>query len=186
MTRHKGGLIVELTEGDTLAGGYSMAHGLVKQSLKLLAFLYAEEFRKHRVTAVSVTPGFLRSEAMLEHFGVAEDTWKEAVKKDKNFAVSETPLLIGRGIAALAADPKAFEHTGEVTSSWALAARYGVVDADGTRPDWGAHWEKIAGEYRWVTEGFGREADWLERIAARARGYANAAFRVKAGRASLS
>jgi NAD(P)-dependent dehydrogenase (short-subunit alcohol dehydrogenase family) len=170
----KGGLIVEVTEGDTLVGGYSILHGLVKQSLKMLAFMYADHFRKHRIAAVAVTPGFLRSEAMLEHFGVSEANWRDGAKKDKNFLQSETPLLIGRAIAALAADERRMDHTGEVTSSWELAARYDVVDADGRRPDWGAHFEAISREpqYKWLKDAFARETQYLDRIARRASAYA--------------
>lgn len=174
MKATRDGLIAEITEGDTLVGGYAFMHGVVKQTLKLLAFIYAEEFRKARVAAVAVTPGFLRSETMLEHFGVTEQTWREGGKKDPNFLESESPLFIGRAIAALAADPKMMERTGEVTSSFELARRYGIVDADGHRPDWSAHFEKISQEptYRWLRDGFAREAAYLDRIAQRAAGYA--------------
>jgi NAD(P)-dependent dehydrogenase (short-subunit alcohol dehydrogenase family) len=168
------GLIVEVTEGDTLVGGYALMHGIVKQTLKMLAFHYAEEFRKQHVAAVAVTPGFLRSEAMLEHFGVTEASWREGGKKDPNFLESESPLFIGRAIAALAADPRVMDWTGRVTSSFELAGRYGIVDVDGHRPDWSAHFEKIAREpkYRWLRDAFAREAAYLDRIARRAAAYA--------------
>ena len=170
MTRRRGGkgLIVEVTEGDTLLGSSSGW----KSILKVFAFLLAQDLRKSRVAAVAVTPGYLRSETMLEHFGVTEANWREGGKKDPNFLESESPLLIGRAVAALAADPKVLEHSGEVTSSWELARRYGVVDADGRCPDWSAHWEKIAPAQRWLTEGFRREAEWLDRFARRAERYA--------------
>jgi NAD(P)-dependent dehydrogenase (short-subunit alcohol dehydrogenase family) len=172
MTQHRKGLIVEVTEGATLVGGYSVLHGLVKQTLKLLAFILAEELRKSRIAAVAVTPGFLRSESMLQHFGVTEENWREGGKKDKNFLESESPLLIGRAIAALAADAKVMERAGDLTSSWELARQYGVLDADGRQPDWESHWEKIAPSYPSFQEGFGREALWLDRIARRAERYA--------------
>ncbi len=168
MTRRRKGLIVEVTEGDTLMGSSSGW----KIFLKVFAFMLAEELRKSRVAVVAVTPGFLRSETMLEGFGVTEANWREGGKKDPNFLESESPLLIGRAVAALAADAKVMEHTGDVTSSWELAQRYGVVDEDGRRPDWGANWVKIAPSIRWLTEGFRREAEWLDRIARRAGRYA--------------
>lgn len=80
--------------------------------------------------------------------------------------------MIGRAVAALAADPNVLEHSGDVTSSWELARRYGVVDADGRCPDWAANWEKIVPAHRWLTEGFRREAEWLDRFARRAERYA--------------
>src|SRR5262249_38939679 len=150
---------------------------LVKVTLKHLAFVLAEELRKHRVAVVAITPGFLRSETMLEHFGVTEANWCDGGKKDKNFLASESPLLIGRAVAALAADPKVLEWSGDVTSSWELAQQYDLVDADGRRPDWGAQWEKIAPEHRWLQEGFRREARWLDQLARRAERYAGPAPR---------
>ncbi len=171
MIRRKSGLIVEVTEGDTLAGGVSIVHFMVKSGLKLLAFEMAEELRKHRITAVAVTPGFLRSESMLDHFKVSEANWRDGGKKDRNFLESETPLFIGRAVAALAADPKMFDRSGDLLSSWELARHYGVVDADGRRPDWGPYFETIAPKYKSYQEGFRREAEWLTRIATRARRY---------------
>jgi len=88
---------------------------------------------------VAVTPGFLRSEAVLDHFGVTADTWRDAIAKDPHFAASETPRYIGRGIAHLAADPDKMSLTGTATTSWDLAKRYGFTDVDGTTPDWGRH-----------------------------------------------
>ncbi|HEY5907800.1 MAG TPA: SDR family NAD(P)-dependent oxidoreductase [Vicinamibacteria bacterium] len=172
MTRSKRGLIVEVTEADTFTGGVSILHHLVKVSLKHLANLLAEELRKQRVTVVAVTPGFLRSEAMLDYFKVTAETWRQGGKKDKHFLESETPLFLGRGVAALAADPKVFDRTGDLTSSWELGARYGVDDEDGRRPDWGTYVAKIMPTLGPYGAGFAREAAWLERIASRARRYA--------------
>src|SRR6516165_12679368 len=145
MGRRRKGLIVEVTEGDTLMGSSSGW----KIFLKVFAFLLADELRKQRVAVVAVAPGYLRSESMLDNFGVTEANWREGGKKDPSFLESESPLLIGRAVAALAADPKVLEHSGDVTSSWELARRYGVVDADGRCPDWSANWEKIAPAHRW-------------------------------------
>jgi NAD(P)-dependent dehydrogenase (short-subunit alcohol dehydrogenase family) len=168
MTGRRNRLIVEVTEGDTLMGSSSGW----KVIPKLFAFLLAEELRKQRIAVLSVTPGFLRSESMLEHFGVTELNWRDGGKKDPNFLESESPLLIGRCIASLAADKKVMDRAGDVTSSWELAREYGVADADGRRPDWEAHWKKIMPQYPSFQDAFRRERRWLERIARRAEKYA--------------
>jgi NAD(P)-dependent dehydrogenase (short-subunit alcohol dehydrogenase family) len=95
-----------------------------------------------RIAAVAVSPGFLRSEAMLDHFGVTEATWRDAIATDRHFAASETPRFVARGIAALAADPDVMDKTGQALGSWHLARAYGVRDVDGSRPDWGEHVER--------------------------------------------
>ena len=134
-------LLVEITDGDTLAFRGNVLYDLVKTSLIRFAFALSEELGPHGVTALSVTPGFLRSEVMLEHFGVTAATWREGAATDPNFLHSETPLFVGRGIAALAADPDRARFAGRALSSWRLARTYGFVDADGERPDWGRHAE---------------------------------------------
>jgi len=133
------GLIVEITDGDRLDYRGTLFYDLVKTSVIRTAFAMAEELRPHGVAALALTPGFLRSEAMLEHFGVSEVTWRDAVAIDLNFVHSETPRFVGRAVAALAADPAVLERSGKVWSSWSLARAYGFSDADGARPDWGAH-----------------------------------------------
>jgi NAD(P)-dependent dehydrogenase (short-subunit alcohol dehydrogenase family) len=138
MVPRKRGLIVEVTENDALGAGGNPLAWSVKLSLKGLALHMAGELREHGVTAVAITPGFLRSEAMLEHFGVTEDTWRDAAAKDSNFLESESPLFVGRAVAALAQDPHVLERTGHVWSSWELSRDYQFTDADGRRPDWGA------------------------------------------------
>ncbi len=172
MIKRRSGLIVEVTEGDTLSGGVSLLHHLVKSALKQLAFTMADELRKHKVTVVSITPGFLRSESMLEHFKVTEANWRDGAKKDRNFLISETPLFVGRAVAALAADSDKLARTGQVTSSWGLAKEYGLTDADGSRPDWGAHMPTIMSEYGWLKDGLLREAAWLDQLSERAKRYA--------------
>lgn len=139
LIRGSGGLIVEVTDG--VGDGYrgSLFYDLVKASVIRLARAQAEELRPYGVAAVAVTPGFLRSEAVLDHFGVTADTWRDAIAKDPHFAASETPRYIGRGIAHLAADPDRLSLTGTATTSWDLAKRYGFTDVDGTTPDWGRH-----------------------------------------------
>jgi hypothetical protein len=88
-----------------------------------------------------VTPGFLRSEAMLDHFGVTAETWRDAATKDRHFLCSETPAYVGRAIAALAADPNVHAKAGRTWASWTLAREYGFTDVDGARPDWGAYFD---------------------------------------------
>ncbi len=168
MIRRKRGLIVEVSDGDLLLSGGQIVAQLVKYSVKGLAVMMAEELRKHRVTSVLVTPGYLRSETMLEHYGVTEANWRDGARKDPNFINSETPLFVGRAVAALAADPRVFDLTGELLSSWELARRYGFTDADGTRPDTG---EMLKG-VDWLHKYMSRHAAWLERLARRAKQYA--------------
>ena len=142
---HGTGLIVEITDGDFYGYRGNIFYDLVKTSVIRLALVQARELRKQDVAAVAVTPGFLRSEFMLEHFGVTKDTWREGAKKDPNFIASESPLYVGRGIAALAADPDVKAKSGKVFASWTLAREYGFTDADGSKPDWGRHFEQAYG-----------------------------------------
>ena len=138
MIRHKRGLIVEVTEGDTLSAGGNPIAQTVKLALKGLALNMAAELTPHGVAAVAITPGFLRSEAMLDRFGVTEATWRDGGRKDRNFLESESPLFVGRAVAALAGDPRILERSGQLFSSWELGRAYRLTDADGRRPDWGA------------------------------------------------
>ncbi len=139
MMAAKRGLIVEVTESDMIGGGGNPMAQAVKMSQKVLPLLWAAELAPHGVAAIAITPGFLRSESMLQHFAVTEDNWREAGKKDSNFLHSESPLFVGRAVAALAADPTVHERTGMLFSSWELARDYGFTDCDGRRPDWGRH-----------------------------------------------
>jgi NAD(P)-dependent dehydrogenase (short-subunit alcohol dehydrogenase family) len=100
-----------------------------------LAWAQAHELEPHGATAVALTPGWLRSEAMLEAFGVTEETWRDATARVPHFCISETPAFVGRAAAALAADPDVARWSGQSLSSGALAQVYGFTDADGTRPD---------------------------------------------------
>ena len=139
MMRAERGLIVEVTENDLLGlGGNPMSH-VVKVAQKALPLSWAAELEPHGVAVMSVTPGFLRSESVLQHFGVTEANWRDAGKKDKNFLESESPLYVGRAVAALAADPDVLGRTGMLYSSWELARQYKFTDYDGRRPDWGRH-----------------------------------------------
>jgi NAD(P)-dependent dehydrogenase (short-subunit alcohol dehydrogenase family) len=138
MIRNRRGLIVEVTENDVIGAGGNPVTQTVKFALKGLALNMAAELRPHGVAAVAVTPGFLRSETMLERFGVTEETWREGGKKDRNFLESESPLFVGRAVVALAGDPAILERSGQLFSSWELGREYRFTDADGRRPDWGA------------------------------------------------
>ncbi len=171
MIRKRRGLIVEVTEFDLLFAGGNVLQDLVKSSLKALVVRMAEELRKHRVTAVAITPGFLRSESMLQHFGVTEENWRDGGKTDKNFLESESPLFVGRAIAALAQDRKVLARSGDLTSSWEMAREYGFTDADGRRPDWGKHFQSILPSIGYA-ESLQRHIAWLDRLSSRARLYA--------------
>jgi NAD(P)-dependent dehydrogenase (short-subunit alcohol dehydrogenase family) len=167
------GLIVEVTESDMIGGGGNPMAQAVKMAQKVLPLLWAAELAPHGITTMAVTPGFLRSESMLEHFGVTEATWREAGQKDSNFLESESPLFVGRAIAALAADPKVHDRTGMLVSSWELGRDYGFSDYDGRRPDWGRHaidfstlppaWVDL---FRTATD---LEINWLTTLARRSR-----------------
>ena len=135
------GLIVEIGDGDSLSYRGTLFYDLVKVAVSRLAFAMAEELRPHNVAAVALTPGFMRTETVLEHFGVTEENWREGARRDRNFANSETPLFVGRAVAALAADPQVLEKSGGLYSSYGLSTEYGFTDADGSRPD---IWEHIS------------------------------------------
>lgn len=132
-------LLVEVTDG--IGSGYrgNVYYDLAKASVIRIAMALGYELRTRGVTALAVTPGFLRSEAMLELHGVSEANWRDYIAKDPNWAESETPMYVGRCVAALAADPEVWRLNGGVYASWDLAERYGIEDADGRRPHWGRH-----------------------------------------------
>jgi NAD(P)-dependent dehydrogenase (short-subunit alcohol dehydrogenase family) len=129
-----GGLVVEITDGDAYFYRGHFFYDLVKTTVIRMAFGLSQELKERGITAVAVTPGFLRSEWMLDHFGVTEANWRDVAKKVKSFIASETPLYVGRSVAALAADANVRTKNGRVFASWDLADEYGVTDADGTRP----------------------------------------------------
>ena len=141
------GLIVEITDGEGMYYRGNLYYDLVKTSVIRLAFALSQELKQHKIAAIAVTPGFLRSEAMLDHFGVKEENWRDAAKKDRNFIASETPLYVGRAVAALAADPRKAKKSGRVYSSAELAEEYGFTDADGTQPSFRKHIEKHAPQF---------------------------------------
>lgn len=141
-----GGLIVEVTDGDSYQYRGNLFYDLAKTTAIRMAFVFARELRRQKVAAVALTPGFLRSEVMLEHLGVTEVNWREAVVRDSDFAESETPEYSGRAVVSLAADPNLVEKSGRVFGTWALAEEYRFCDVDGRRPNWGKHMQKKCGD----------------------------------------
>ena len=175
MIAKRRGLIVEVTENDVLGAGGNPLSQTVKLALKGLALNMAAELKTHGVAAVAITPGFLRSESMLQGLGVTEENWRDGGKKDKNFLESESPLFVGRAVAALAGDPKVLERSGHLFSSWELAGLYGFTDADGRRPDWGAFEPDFSKYPAWLIElldtGFRLQLDWLQALTHRTERY---------------
>ena len=171
--RARRGLVVEVTENDLLSAGGNPLTQTVKFAIKGLAVNMATELYEHGVTAVAITPGVLRSESMLEHHGVTEENWRDAGKKDPNFLESETPLFVGRAVAALAADPNAIERTGQLLSSWELAREYKVKDYDGRAPDWGAlaiDWSVLPADFiDLFRTGTRLQIQWLDTLLRRTR-----------------
>lgn len=137
------GLHVEVTDGTSDRYRGVLSYDLAKSAATRMAKGLAVELTPHGVTVLTVSPGFLRSEQMLDHFGVTEGTWRDGIAKDEHFAFSETPALLGRGLAALVADPTHARFSGAVLGSWDLMHEYDVHDTDGTQPDWGAHAREI-------------------------------------------
>lgn len=141
MVPRKKGLIIEVTDGTDYSYRGNLYYSLAKIAPIHLAKGMAEELKPHGITAVSITPGFLRSEEMLDFFGVTEANWRDAIHTGKmgaeHFGESETPYFLGRAAAALAADPHVFEKSGQALSSWGLSDEYGFSDIDGRRPHWG-------------------------------------------------
>jgi NAD(P)-dependent dehydrogenase (short-subunit alcohol dehydrogenase family) len=129
------GLIVEVIDGHFAGYRGHVLYDMAKAGLARMAYGMAVELVDTGVTALSVSPGFLRSEAVLEHFGVTEDAWREAIAKDQYFTESETPFLVGRAVAALAADPDVKRKAGTICFASDLAREYGFADVDGRVPD---------------------------------------------------
>jgi NAD(P)-dependent dehydrogenase (short-subunit alcohol dehydrogenase family) len=140
MIRRPGGLVIEMTDGTAeyntnYRADAGFFYDLVKVSVQRMALAQSEELRPHGGTAVALTPGWLRSEAMLEIYGVTESTWQEATAEQPHFVISESPTFVGRAAAALAADPNMARWTGQSLSSGQLAKIYNFTDVDGSRPD---------------------------------------------------
>jgi NAD(P)-dependent dehydrogenase (short-subunit alcohol dehydrogenase family) len=139
LLKSPGGLVVEVNDGTAEYNGAtyrnSFFYDLAKAAVTRMGFSLGHELRSHGATAVSLTPGWLRSEAMLDAFKVTEATWREATKFQPHFAISETPAFVGRAVAALAQDPQVSRWNGMSLSSGQLAKIYGFTDLDGSQPD---------------------------------------------------
>ena len=139
MIERPGGLLVEVTDGtaEYNAEHYRLSpfYDLAKVAVNRMAWAHAKDLAKHGATSVSLTPGWLRSEMMLEAFGVREENWRDATATVPHFIISETPRFVGRAVAALAADPDRSRWNGQSLSSGGLAQVYGFTDLDGSRPD---------------------------------------------------
>ena len=139
LIKNRGGLVVEVTDGtdEYNAKTYrvSFFYDLAKAGVQRMGFSLGHELQQHGATAVSLTPGWLRSEAMLDAFGVTERNWRDASKFQPHFAISETPAFVGRAVAALAQDRNVSRWNGQSLSSGQLAKVYGFTDLDGSQPD---------------------------------------------------
>ena len=139
LIKNPGGLVVEMTDG---TADYNNAHyrlslfyDLAKTSVIRMAWAQAQELRPHQCTALALSPGWLRSEQMLENYGVSEANWRDATARQPHFVITETPRYVGRAVAALAADPAVARWSGQSLSSGQLAKVYGFTDLDGSQPD---------------------------------------------------
>jgi NAD(P)-dependent dehydrogenase (short-subunit alcohol dehydrogenase family) len=139
LLKARGGLVVEVNDGTADYNGTtyrnSFFYDLAKAAVLRMGFALGHELQPHGATAVSLTPGWLRSEAMLDAFGVTERNWRDALKFQPHFAISETPAFVGRAVAALAQDPNVSRWNGMSLSSGQLAQIYGFTDLDGSQPD---------------------------------------------------
>ena len=152
-----GTIIFEITDGEGFYYRGNLFYDLVKTSVIRLAFAMAKELRKREITALALTAGYLRSEAMLQNFGVTEANWKDVGKRKnarqnspdsdfEDFMISESPRYVGRAVVALATDPQVKKKSGRVFSTWGLCREYGFTDLDGSQPHWGEHAAKKYGE----------------------------------------
>jgi NAD(P)-dependent dehydrogenase (short-subunit alcohol dehydrogenase family) len=139
LLRRPGGLVIEMTDGtaDYNATHYrvSLFYDLAKAAVLRMAWALSQELAPHGATAVALTPGWLRSEMMLDGFGVTEQNWRDALTQEPHFAISETPRYVGRAVAALAGEPNVVRWNGQTLSSGQLAQIYGFTDLDGSQPD---------------------------------------------------
>ena len=139
LIKNPGGLVVETTDG---TAEYNNAHyrlslfyDLAKTSVIRIAWAQAQELRPHQCTAVALTAGWMRSEMMLDNYGVSEANWRDATVKQPHFVITETPRYVGRAVVALAADPEVARWSGQSLSSGQLGKVYGFTDLDGSQPD---------------------------------------------------
>ncbi|WP_178378015.1 SDR family oxidoreductase [Chroogloeocystis siderophila] len=155
LIKNSGGLVIEVTDGTAEYNNtnyrLSLFYDLAKTSVIRMAWALAQELQPHQCTSVALTPGWLRSEIMLDHFGVSEANWQDATAKEPHFVISETPHYIGRAVACLAGDPNVTRWNGQSLSSGQLAKVYGFTDLDGSQPD--------AWRYICEVEAVGKPAD---------------------------
>lgn len=139
LIKNKGGLVVEVTDGTSEYNNdnyrVSLFYDLAKTSVVRMAWSLAQELKPHDCTAVALSPGWLRSEQMLDNYGVKEENWRDATKVQPHFVITETPRYVGRAVANLAADPDVSRWNGQSLSSGQLAKIYGFTDVDGSQPD---------------------------------------------------
>ena len=139
LIKNPGGLVVEMTDGTAEYNNakyrVSLFYDLAKTSVIRMAWAQAQELRSHQCTAVALTPGWLRSEMMLDAYGVSEANWRDAIAKQPHFVITETPRYVGRAVAHLAGDPEVERWSGQSLSSGQLAQVYGFTDLDGSQPD---------------------------------------------------
>lgn len=143
LVERRQGVIIEVTDGYDYRYRGNLPYSLAKISVIHLAEGMAADLRPYGVSSVAVTPGFLRSEQMLDYFGVQESNWRDAAQTDPHFLMSETPYYLARGVAALAADPNLPAKSGKTFTSWGLSDEYGIEDVDGSRPHWGNYAKKM-------------------------------------------
>ncbi len=161
MVEKNQGLVLEITDGNETAYRGNFFYDLVKATVIRLAHNMAAELSGQvgvasgqvvetmvadGITVVALTPGFLRSEEMLDHFGVTEANWQDGAKVDPNFIYSETPHYIGRAVVALASDPNVHSKHGQALATWSLSREYNFKDIDGRQPHWGEAFEKLQNE----------------------------------------
>ena len=139
LIKHKGGLVVEVTDGTAEYNDehyrVSLFYDLAKTSVVRMAWSLAQELKPHECTALALSPGWLRSEQMLDNYGVTEENWRDAAKVQPHFIITETPRYVGRAVAHLASDPEVARWNGQSLSSGQLAKVYGFTDLDGSQPD---------------------------------------------------
>ncbi|MBS4195763.1 SDR family oxidoreductase [Lederbergia citri] len=139
LIKNEGGLVIEMTDGTKEYNNENyripMFYDLAKSSVIRIAEGLAHELEQYHCTAVSLTPGWMRSEIMLDHYGVKEENWHDATEEEPHFVISETPRYVGRAVAALAGDPEVSRWNGQSLSSGKLAQVYGFTDLDGSQPD---------------------------------------------------
>ncbi|MEU3272263.1 SDR family oxidoreductase [Saccharomonospora sp. NPDC006951] len=145
VVRKPGGLVIEVTDNDNDDYvGAGIPYYLVKCGIRALGRALGAELGSNGCTGLAVTPGFIRSEAMLDHFGVTEDNWRDAINEERpEFAISETPHYLARGVVALATDPDVERFAGKTLASWSLMHTYGFTDIDGSRPDFGKYFREV-------------------------------------------